>query len=55
VPRVGWAFDDPAGLPLERVRQIRDEIEAHVVALVRELDATAVGWVRQRRRLRGRR
>ena len=32
-----WKLDDPAGLPLERVRPIRDDIKARVEALVREL------------------
>jgi arsenate reductase (thioredoxin) len=25
-----WEFDDPAGLPLARVREIRDDIESRV-------------------------
>lgn len=32
-----WTLDDPAGLPAERVRPIRDEIERRVRALVAEL------------------
>jgi arsenate reductase (thioredoxin) len=32
-----WELDDPAGLPLERVRPIRDEIEARVSRLLDEL------------------
>lgn len=32
-----WKLDDPAGLPLERVRPIRDDIKARVEALVTEL------------------
>ncbi|HVS68371.1 MAG TPA: arsenate reductase ArsC [Mycobacteriales bacterium] len=32
-----WTLDDPAGLPPERVRPIRDEIERRVRALVVEL------------------
>lgn len=32
-----WKLDDPAGLPLEQVRPIRDEIKARVEALVQEL------------------
>jgi arsenate reductase len=35
---VDWGLEDPAGKPLERVREIRDEIEERVAALVRELD-----------------
>jgi protein-tyrosine-phosphatase len=32
-----WELDDPAGLPLERVRPIRDEIDRRVRELVEEL------------------
>jgi protein-tyrosine-phosphatase len=32
-----WALDDPAGQDLETVRRIRDEIDAKVQTLVREL------------------
>ncbi len=32
-----WVLDDPAGLPLEAVRPIRDEIERRVRALIVEL------------------
>ena len=32
-----WRLDDPAGLPIEQVRPIRDEIKARVTALVAEL------------------
>ena len=32
-----WAFDDPAGQDLASVRRIRDEIDARVTELVREL------------------
>jgi arsenate reductase len=38
VRRISWAFEDPKHLPLERVREIRDEIERSVEQLVRELD-----------------
>ena len=41
VRRISWAFEDPRGLPLERVRAIRDEIDRSVEQLVRELDAEA--------------
>jgi arsenate reductase len=34
-----WDLDDPAGLPLEQVRPIRDEIDRRVRALVEELTA----------------
>lgn len=34
---LNWQLDDPAGLPVEAVRPIVDEIERRVVALVGEL------------------
>lgn len=37
---VDWELDDPHGKPLERVRELRDEIEARVAALVGELDVS---------------
>jgi arsenate reductase len=36
---VDWQLDDPHGQPVERVREIRDEIDQHVRRLVDELDA----------------
>lgn len=33
-----WELDDPVGLPLERVRDIRDRIETHVRELLASLD-----------------
>ena len=36
-----WPLDDPAGLPLERVRKIRDDIRDRVEALVAGLQATS--------------
>ena len=38
VRRISWVFEDPRDLPLERVREIRDEIEHDVAQLVDELD-----------------
>ena len=35
---VDWSLTDPNGLPLEEVREIRDDIERRVAALVDELD-----------------
>jgi arsenate reductase len=32
-----WSLDDPAGLPVEQVRPIRDEIDGRVQALIAEL------------------
>jgi arsenate reductase len=39
--RLDWPTDDPKGQPLERVREIRDELRARVASLVREN-----GWQR---------
>jgi arsenate reductase (thioredoxin) len=36
---VDWELDDPAGLPPESVRPIRDDIEGRVRDLLAELDA----------------
>ena len=36
---VDWGLDDPAGQSLERVRELRDEIEGRVAELARELDS----------------
>ena len=33
-----WALDDPGERPIERVREIRDEVETRVVALFDELE-----------------
>lgn len=38
VRRISWVFDDPKNLPLERVREIRDDIDRHVRELVGQLD-----------------
>lgn len=35
---VAWHLQDPKQQPLERVRELRDEIAARVTALLRELD-----------------
>lgn len=32
-----WGLDDPAGQPIEKVREIRDQIKAHVETLLSEL------------------
>jgi hypothetical protein len=32
---IDWELDDPAGLPIVRVREVRDEIERRVAELVR--------------------
>jgi protein-tyrosine-phosphatase len=36
---IDWELQDPSGLALEQVRQIRDEIQSRVDGLVAELDA----------------
>ena len=36
---VNWRLPDPKGEPLERVREIRDDIAERVTALVHDLDA----------------
>jgi arsenate reductase len=36
-----WPLDDPAGLGVDGVRPIRDEIRAKVEALIAEIDATS--------------
>ena len=38
VRRISWVFDDPKNLPLERVREIRDDIDRHVHELLAQLD-----------------
>jgi arsenate reductase (thioredoxin) len=38
VRRISWVFDDPKDLPLERVREIRDDIDRHVHELIDELN-----------------
>jgi protein-tyrosine-phosphatase len=40
--RISWVFDDPKDLPLERVREIRDDIDHHVHELLAELDEHVV-------------
>jgi arsenate reductase (thioredoxin) len=41
VRRISWVFEDPKNLPLERVRELRDDIKKSVDQLLRELDAEA--------------
>jgi protein-tyrosine-phosphatase len=35
---IDWALTDPKGLPIDQVREIRDDIARRVAALVEELD-----------------
>jgi len=35
---IDWGLEDPKGKPIEKVRQIRDEIEKRVTRLISELD-----------------
>lgn len=44
ITRDDWRVDDPKGAPLERVREIRDDIRARVESFV-----AANGWARSRR------
>jgi arsenate reductase len=37
VPMEDWEIEDPEGKPIERVRQIRDEIKVKTETLVKEL------------------
>ncbi len=37
VPTEDWQLEDPEGKPIERVRQIRDEVKARVEGLIKEL------------------
>ena len=37
---IDWGLEDPAGQSLERVRELRDEVEQRVAALARELDSS---------------
>jgi arsenate reductase (thioredoxin) len=39
VPMEDWALEDPKGKPIERVREIRDDIHHRVRALIAELDS----------------
>src|SRR5204862_6131799 len=41
VRRISWVFEGPKDLPLERVREIRDDIDKRVEQLLRRLDADA--------------
>jgi arsenate reductase len=40
VQRLDWPLEDPKGKPMERVREIRDEVRRRVEALI-----AAQGWV----------
>lgn len=37
---VDWGVEDPKGKPIEKVRQIRDDIERRVKELVRDLESS---------------
>ena len=37
VPTEDWELEDPEGKPIEKVRQIRDEVKVKVGALIKEL------------------
>jgi arsenate reductase len=38
---IDWELPDPAGRPIDEVRDTRDEIDRHVQGLLAELDTTA--------------
>ncbi len=38
VPSEDWELEDPEGKPIEKVRQIRDEVEVRVRALLKDLE-----------------
>ena len=40
IPTEDWTLEDPEGKPIEKVRQIRDQIRVKVEVLVKELGAT---------------
>jgi protein-tyrosine-phosphatase len=40
---IDWDLEDPEGMPIEQVREMRDDIAARVQALVRELDDWQAG------------
>ncbi len=37
VPTEDWQLEDPEGKPIEQVRRIRDEVQARVAGLIKEL------------------
>ena len=41
-PMEDWALPDPAGQPLETVREIRDDIDRRVLSLLSELGVGAI-------------
>jgi arsenate reductase (thioredoxin) len=41
VRRISWVFADPKNLPLDRVREIRNDIDRHVHELLAQLDQGA--------------
>ena len=43
LPSEDWGLDDPAGQPIEKVRRIRDEVEARVRAMLADMGIEAAG------------
>jgi arsenate reductase (thioredoxin) len=39
---IDWDLTDPKGLPVEQVREIRDDISRHVVGLMESLDRNSI-------------
>ena len=42
VPSEDWGLEDPAGQPIDKVRKIRDEVEARVRAMLADMGIDAV-------------
>jgi arsenate reductase len=40
-PTIDWSLEDPKGKPIEKVREIRDDIERKVIELIDQLDSTS--------------
>ncbi len=43
IPSEDWGLEDPAGQPVEKVRTIRDEVEARVRAMLADMGIDVVG------------
>ena len=43
VPGEDWGLEDPVGQPIDKVRRIRDEVEARVRAMLADMGIDAVG------------
>lgn len=43
VPSEDWGLEDPSGQPIDKVRNIRNEVEARVRAMLADMGIDAVG------------